>query len=68
MDPDKIYLIFIGSLKKWHGLQQIILAIPELVKKFPDIHLMIVGDGEQRAALEKVVADNGLNEKVDFFW
>lgn len=67
LDPDKIYLIFIGSLKKWHGLQQIILALPELIKKFPDVHLLIVGEGEQRTAMEKVVSDNGLGERVTFF-
>lgn len=67
LDSDKIYLIFIGSLKKWHGLQQIILAIPELIKKFPNLHLMIVGDGEQRSAMEKVVSENSLKERVTFF-
>jgi len=67
LDDGKTYLIFIGSLKKWHGLQQIVLAMPELIKKFPNIHLMIVGEGEQRAAVEKVVADNHLNERVTLF-
>ncbi|GJL80294.1 MAG: hypothetical protein NPINA01_32830 [Nitrospinaceae bacterium] len=67
LDEDKIYLIFIGSLKKWHGLQQIVLAMPELIAKFPDIHLMIVGKGEQQAAVEKVVAENHLNDRVTLF-
>ncbi len=67
LDAGKTYLIFIGSLKKWHGLQQIILALPELAKKFPNIHLMVVGDGEQRSALEKIVGENHLDEYVTFF-
>jgi len=67
LDDGKIYLIFIGSLKKWHGLSQIALAMPKLAEKFPDIHLMIVGDGEQRSALETIVAENHLQDRVTFF-
>lgn len=40
------------------GVDRLIEALPEIVASYPDVTLLIVGDGEQRAALEAMA--NGL--------
>ncbi len=67
LEADNPYLIFIGSLKRWHGLDQIVGAMPALAEKIPGIHLMIVGEGEQRTQVERMVRENGLENTVTLF-
>ena len=64
LDLDGVYLIFIGSLRKWHGLDQIILAMVQLRERFPDMYLLLVGDGEERGKVEKLISKNQLEGRV----
>jgi glycosyltransferase involved in cell wall biosynthesis len=64
MDLNGIYLIFIGSLRKWHGLDQIILAMVQLKERFPDMYLLLVGDGEERCKVERLISKNQLEGRV----
>jgi len=43
------YILFLGRLRKYKGLQTLILAFPKL--QDPRIHLVIAGDGKFRLAL-----------------
>ncbi len=67
LDLEGIYLVFIGSLRKWHGLEQIILAMAQLATKFPDMHLLLVGDGEERKKVEALIAQHQLESRVRMF-
>ncbi len=64
LDDKKMYLAFIGSLKIWHKLDNILLALHPLAEKHPHLHLLIVGEGEGRAEIEKVIAENNLEGRV----
>ena len=64
---DGIYLVFIGSLRKWHGLDQIILAMVELGKRLPNIYLLLVGDGEERTKVERLISKNQLEDRILMF-
>ena len=44
---------FVGSLFPYHGVDLLIEAFALLSKEMPDVHLLIVGDGSIRAALEQ---------------
>ncbi len=66
LGEDKRYLLFLGSFKKWHALDPILEAVPALVLKYPDLHLMMVGDGEQRSSLETLSEKLGLKDRVLF--
>lgn len=55
-----------ARLVKWKGVDGIIRAIAILVKKFPDIKLVVAGDGPERATLEKTAHDLGVADHVDF--
>ncbi len=46
---------FVGSLKPWHGVETLIDAFAHVSLAFPDVRLQIVGDGPERAALQKRV-------------
>lgn len=55
---------FVGTLWRWHGLELLIEALTLL--KTPDVHLLIVGDGESRQDLAARVTALGLADRVTF--
>ena len=57
---------FVGTLKPWHGLDDLITAFTYLHRNHPESRLLIVGDGPKRAELEQTVASLGLTEAVHF--
>ena len=56
--------IALGSLTKQKGFDILIKAFKDVLKKQSDWNLMILGEGEQRKALEKLIKDLNLSEKV----
>lgn len=62
----KNVIFFVGILRKWAGVQYLIRAFPEVLKRFPDSRLLLVGDGGDRAFLEKTAKDAGVYEKTVF--
>jgi glycosyltransferase involved in cell wall biosynthesis len=46
LPPDKTLLIFSGRLSRAKGLPMLVEAWPELVRRYPDLHLAIVGSGK----------------------
>jgi glycosyltransferase involved in cell wall biosynthesis len=66
-DDAKINLLFVGRLVPYKGADILIEAISELEPSIQQkIFLTIVGDGEERNALEKQIQILDLKEKVDF--
>lgn len=63
---DQVFIGFIGRLVKLKGVDLLISAFADLVIENPDLTLQIVGDGEERASLEKQVQSLGLEGKVQF--
>lgn len=57
---------FVGSLKPWHGTETLFAAFQRLRLTDDDTHLLIVGDGPEREALEKYAQNQGLNGAVTF--
>lgn len=57
---------FIGTLKPWHGVDNLVKAVALLKEQKPDVHVLIVGDGPQRSALEHQVHQVNLNSQVTF--
>lgn len=53
-------IFYVGRLEKRKGVNYLIMAFAELVKKMPDAHLLIGGDGSDREALEAFVSDNDI--------
>ena len=57
-------VVFIGRLLTNKGPQILLQSAKLIIKKIPDIQLNIVGDGPQRANLEKFVKSNNLSNNV----
>ncbi len=56
----------VGRLSVEKGYAILIDVFKELVRDFPDLRLIIVGEGSLRGSLEKQVHQSGLNDSVNF--
>ena len=65
-NSDPISLGFIGRLVKLKGVDVLISAFADLIDDYPDLHLQIIGDGEERLNLEKQVKNLNIQDKVTF--
>ncbi|MGI9598347.1 MAG: glycosyltransferase [Acidimicrobiales bacterium] len=59
-------LVFVGRVVEQKGLAILFESMQQLADDAPDLHLTIIGDGPDRAALEQRAADQGLAERVEF--
>ncbi len=59
-------LIFVGHLLEKQGLQLVLEALPAVIKKVSSLKLIVVGQGEYRPVLEKLVKNHHLEKSVDF--
>jgi len=64
---DEKYLVFVGSLRQWHGIDSLIRLMPELTTRIPGLHLLIVGDGPKRLDMQKWVDSNSLGQRIHLF-
>jgi glycosyltransferase involved in cell wall biosynthesis len=55
-EPGSFTIGFVGSLKGWHGLSTLVEAFAALHRDFPQVRLLIAGDGPER---ERLVAQVG---------
>ncbi|WP_305856240.1 glycosyltransferase family 4 protein [Balneatrix alpica] len=56
----------LATLRNWKGHTYLLDAFSRLVASQDDLQLLIVGDGPQRANLERRVAELGLTQRVRF--
>ncbi|MBW2064748.1 MAG: glycosyltransferase family 4 protein [Deltaproteobacteria bacterium] len=59
-------LLYVGRLIDWKGVDYLIKAIPLVLKRFPEVNLVVVGDGPQKADLVRLSHDLGIGDKVVF--
>ena len=62
--PSGNKLVCVGRLNEQKGQLLLIDAIYDLVVEFPEIELILVGDGELRAAIEELIARRGLQGTI----
>lgn len=62
----KKVLLSVSRLVKRKGHEYILLALPDLIKKYPDVVYIIVGDGLYRKHLEQKVVELDLKDYVFF--
>lgn len=60
------YILCVGKLTAQKAFHYAIRAFSEVSVTFPALRLKIIGDGEQRSELEKLVESLGLRDKVSF--
>jgi L-malate glycosyltransferase len=59
-------ILYVGRLIRWKGVDTLVRAMVLVIQENPRVILSIVGDGEERASLEKLVHDLGIAEQVRF--
>jgi glycosyltransferase involved in cell wall biosynthesis len=59
-------LIVVGTLKEQKGHCILIEAAPEIIARFPNLRILLVGDGALRETLQAQVGSTGLDPHVRF--
>lgn len=66
LDPASHYICFVGRLETVKRVDVLLRAFSHLVAKRSQCKLLIVGDGEQRRALQALAQSLGIGEQVTF--
>ncbi len=68
--PGRPVVGFVGTLKAWHGTESLLRAVARLLGDARDEtsapHLLIVGEGPERPALEALASDLGISAATAF--
>lgn len=62
--PSAPRILCAGRLERFKGFHLAVAAMPAILAAVPDAHLTIAGEGVERNALEKLVAELGLGHAV----
>jgi glycosyltransferase involved in cell wall biosynthesis len=62
--PEGRLVLSIGRLERYKGHQRAIEAFPKVLQRFPDAHLMIVGQGPYEAQLRALISKYALANHV----
>lgn len=63
-DDDKVVIGFAGRLETQKAPQRLIEAALRLLPKAPYLHLLVIGDGPERASLETRMREAGLQDRA----
>lgn len=63
---DRFTLAYLGGFDRHRGLESAVDALALLAREDPEVHLLLVGEGATRSALESRVRELGLAERVSF--
>ncbi len=61
---DKHVIGFVGGFYPWHGVQFLIDAYSEVIKQYPNVVLLLIGDGPERGAIENYIENNKLSDSI----
>jgi phosphatidylinositol alpha-1,6-mannosyltransferase len=67
--PDGRVILTVGrwlAKERYKGMDTLITALPRLLTRWPELQLLAVGDGDDRAWLEDLAEQNGVNRHVHF--
>jgi glycosyltransferase involved in cell wall biosynthesis len=64
LPSDGHYLVFVGSLKQWHGIDRLVPLMPALVAECPNLYLLIVGDGDKREDLKRRIDEKHMSRNI----
>lgn len=66
LDPAGRYVGFVGSFFRHQGIDVLIDAAPNVVRRFPDVRFLLVGDGIMRRAWAETISKRGLSASFVF--
>lgn len=62
VERERPYLLTVGRLEEYKGIQHVIRAMTNL----PDYELLIVGSGAYRESLEQIACEEGVEDRTEF--
>ena len=62
---DSFNIVSIGRLLSTKGFDYSILAMKEIVNKYPNVKLYVIGAGPEEEELKKLISENGLNDYIE---
>lgn len=66
LDIKKEFILSVGRLVEKKGIKYIIMALPRVLKRFPEAKLVVVGDGPEKDSLRKLVSELKIDRNVEF--
>lgn len=66
LSTGKIYILYVGRIVFSKGIDYLIKSIDILKSKYPDITLLIIGDGPELQKLKTLVESLGITERIKF--
>ena len=61
-------LLFFGFVREYKGLKHLIAALPEIIKRLPKTHLLIVGDfGKDKQEYLELIAQNKMEDFLSIY-
>jgi glycosyltransferase involved in cell wall biosynthesis len=64
LPPDSIVIGFAGSMKPWHGVEDLLTASDGVLARNPQVVLVLAGDGPQMPCIRDQVTSLGLSPRV----
>lgn len=64
IDPENFVIGIVATLRSWKGHSFLVDAFHKIKHQYPNVNLLIVGDGPQREALSKQIESLGLKGQV----
>jgi len=59
-------IVYLGRIKKYKSVDNLISAMPAVFKSIPDARLIIVGDGDDKRRLEQLTEKLNLRDRIEF--
>lgn len=66
LPPCNHRILHIGRLVKWKRVDLLIEALPDILNRFPDAELVVVGDGPELENLKRQAGAQNLSDRVRF--
>ncbi len=63
---NKLVVGFVGSFALWHGVDLVLQIAPELIRKIPNIHFLMVGSGLKLNDVKNKVSQMGFSNEFTF--
>ncbi len=64
LPPERLLIGAVGRLSAEKGFDLLIRAVDQLLRRHVDVELLIVGEGDQQAALQGLIAELGRQERI----
>jgi glycosyltransferase involved in cell wall biosynthesis len=64
-ERDSTLIVSVGRLERYKGHHRVIASLPLLIRKYPRVHLRIVGSGPYEASLRQLAYDLEVDDRVE---